>query len=261
MPEEKRGLPWKHPLRYHVEAAKTVRDGGMAETGEPRDSGGNGRAARWQCRSAARSTRREAKASDAMILGGEDSVAAGQMNGGVQYIVRAVPKGRAGGRLERKPRRGGPARLPSALLFFFFWRLVEAKDVASGDAKGYECCRQSEPDNYLCNGQRFTHTAKTIIEGFADQRGVFPGGVFEQSSGIFPSCPQGGVQAFLCEVFGLLTPSGLIAIEASFPLFELLSELGFPTTNLGFEFRHETLKLGVVGVLDVLNQLRVIRAV
>ena len=26
---------------------------------------------------------------------------------------------------------------------------------------------------YLCNGQRFTHTAKTIIEGFADQRGVF----------------------------------------------------------------------------------------
>ena len=37
----------------------------------------------------------EAKASDAMILGGEDSVAAGQMNGGVQYIVRAVPKGRA----------------------------------------------------------------------------------------------------------------------------------------------------------------------
>jgi hypothetical protein len=33
----------------------------------------------------------QAKASDAMILGGEDSVAAGQMNGGVQYIVRAVP--------------------------------------------------------------------------------------------------------------------------------------------------------------------------
>jgi hypothetical protein len=88
-------LPWKHPLRYHVEAAKTVRDDGMAETGEPRDSGGNGRAARWHGRSAARSTRREAKASDAMILGGEDSVAAGQMNGGVQYIVRAVPKGRA----------------------------------------------------------------------------------------------------------------------------------------------------------------------
>jgi hypothetical protein len=28
----------------HVEAAKTARDGGMAETGEPRDSGGNGRA-------------------------------------------------------------------------------------------------------------------------------------------------------------------------------------------------------------------------
>ena len=149
----------------------------------------------------------------------------------------------------------------SAVLFFFFWRLMEAKDVASGDAKGYECCGQSEPDNYLCNGQRFTHTAKTIIEGFADQRGVFPGGVFEQSSGIFPSCPQGSVQAFLCEVFGLLTPSGLIAIEASFPLFELLGELGFPTTNLGFEVRHEALMLGVVGVLEVLNQLRVILAV
>jgi hypothetical protein len=95
----------------HVEAAKTVRDGGMAETGEPRDSGGNGRAARWHGRSASRSRRREAKANDVMILGGEDSVAAGQMNGGVQYIVRAVPKGRAGGRLERKPRRWCPARL------------------------------------------------------------------------------------------------------------------------------------------------------
>ena len=54
----------------------------MAETGEPWDSGGNGRVARWHGRSAARSTRREVKASDAMILGGEDSVAAGQMNGG-----------------------------------------------------------------------------------------------------------------------------------------------------------------------------------
>jgi hypothetical protein len=138
---------------------------------------------------------------------------------------------------------------------------VEAQDVASGDAKGYECCRQSEPDNYLCNCQRFAHTPKTIIVGFAYQRGVFPGGFFQQSSRIFPSCPQGGVQAFLCEVFRLFTPCGLIAIEASSPLFEPFVELGFPTTSLGFEVRHETLLLRVVGVLDVLDQLRVIRAV
>ncbi len=193
----------------------------MAETGEPRDSGGNGRAAPRRSKG---------------------------------------PRAQWSPGAETAPGSSG-ALAGSALLFFFFWRLVEAQDVASRDAKGYECCGQSEPDNYLCNGQRFAHTAKTIIEGFADQRGVFPGGIFEQSSRIFPSCPQGGVQAFLCEVFGLLTPSGLIAIEASFPLFELLSELGFPTTNLGFEVRHETLMLGVVGVLDVLNQLGVICAV
>ena len=70
----------------------------------------------------------EAKASDAMILGGEDSVAAGQMNGGVQYIVRAVPKGRArwSPGAETAPWWSG-ALAASGLLFFFFWRLGRRK--------------------------------------------------------------------------------------------------------------------------------------
>jgi hypothetical protein len=42
-------------------------------------------------------------------------------------------------------------------------------------ASGYERGRHSEPDNYLCKPQRFAHTRKTIIEGFAYQSGVFPG--------------------------------------------------------------------------------------
>src|ERR1700736_4703215 len=108
----------------------------------------------------------------------------------------------------------------SALLFFFFWRLVEAQDVASRDASGYERGRQSEPDNYMCNRQRFAHTPKTIIEGFAYQSGVFPGGIFQQSYRIFPSCPQGGVQAFLCEAFGFFAPCRLVAFKTSLPLLQ-----------------------------------------
>src|SRR5258707_4268610 len=96
----------------------------------------------------------------------------------------------------------------SALVFFFFWRLVEAQDVASRDASGNEGGRQSEPDNYLCKRQGFAHTRKTIIEAFAYQSGVFPGGIFQQSYRSFPSCPQGGVQAFLCEALGLFAPCG-----------------------------------------------------
>ena len=80
---------------------------------------------------------------------------------------------------------------------------MESQDVASRDASGYERGGQSEPNNYLCNRQRFAHTSKAIIEGFAYQSGVFPGGFFHQSYRIFPGCPQGGVQAFLCEAFGL----------------------------------------------------------
>ncbi len=116
-----------------------------------------------------------------------------------------------------------PARFFSAPLFF--WRLVESQDVASRDASGYERGGQSEPDNYLCNRQRFAHTSKAIIEGFAYQSGVFPGGFFHQSYRIFPGGPEGGVQAFLCEAFGFFAPCGLVAIKTSLPLLQLSVQL------------------------------------
>ncbi len=63
-----------------------------------------------------------------------------------------------------------PARFFSAPLFF--WRLVESQDVASRDASGYERGGQSEPDNYLCNRQRFAHTSKPPEVGFATKNAI-----------------------------------------------------------------------------------------
>jgi hypothetical protein len=127
-------------------------------------------------------------------------------------LARSLPSGKAGSSKGRHTAPGSSGAIAGSLApLFFFWRLVEAQEVASRDASGYERGRQSEPDNYLCNCQRFAHTPKTIIEGFAYQSGVFPGGFFQQSYRIFPSCPQGGVQAFLCEAFRFFAPCGFRA--------------------------------------------------